>query len=47
MNKKKKEEKRKKRGLLSGEEHIQRRKDYMLKQWKGNPKNKNKQPFKK
>lgn len=45
MNKKKKEEKRIKRGLLSFNEHMEKRKEGMLRSWKKNPKNKGKQPF--
>lgn len=45
MNKKKKEEKRKKRGLLTMDEHLQKRKERSLSIWQKNPKNKNKKPF--
>jgi len=45
MNKKKKEEKRKKRGLLTNAEHFKKREEAVLKNWRKNPKNKNKNPF--
>lgn len=45
MNSKKKEEKRKKRGLLTFDEHMQRRKEGLLKNWRKNTKNRGKKPF--
>lgn len=45
LNSKKKEEKRKKRGLLTFDEHMQRRKEGLLKNWSKNPKNRDKEPF--
>ncbi len=45
MNSKKKEEKRKKRGLLTFDEHMLRRKERLIKNWRKNPKNKGKHPF--
>ena len=45
MNKKKKEEKRKKRGLLNMEEHFEKRKASLQKQYEKNPKNRGKKKF--
>lgn len=45
MNKKKTEQKRKKRGLLTTDEHFQRRAERQLINYQKNPKNKNKKPF--
>jgi len=46
MNKKKKEEKRKKRGLLTFDEHMQKREEGMQESWeKSSKKNKGKKPF--
>jgi hypothetical protein len=46
MNKKKKEEKRKARGLLTFDEHMQKREEAMQKSWeKSSKKNKGKKPF--
>lgn len=45
MNAKKKEKERIKRGLFTFDEHMQKRKEGMLKSWNKNKKNKGKKPF--